>query len=75
MENLARVLTRQQAIEQFEEHFLPEIKKVEISQGQVDTKDIPLRCESWNNWTDSLCKDNQISDWQYENWTHPDFCE
>ena len=45
MENLARVLTRQQAIEQFEEHFLPEIKKVEISQGQVDTKDIPLRCE------------------------------
>ena len=32
--------------------------------------DIPARCESWNNWTDSLCKDEQISDWQYENWPH-----
>jgi len=75
MKNLARVLTRQQAIEQFKEDILPEIKEIETSQGQVDTKDIPLRCEAWNNWTDSLCKNGVISDWQYENWTHPDFCE
>ena len=25
--------------------------------------------------TDAMCKDGQISDWQYENGTHPPSCE
>jgi hypothetical protein len=31
--------------------------------------------EAWNNWTDGLCKDGEISDWQYENWSQPDSCD
>jgi len=33
--------------------------------------DWPARGEAWCNWTDSLCKDGQISEWQYANWSHP----
>ena len=36
-------------------------------------RDGPARRETWNNWTDSLCKDGQISDWQYMKWSHPDY--
>ena len=25
----------------------------------------------WNDWTDSLCKDGQITQKQYENWGQP----
>ena len=27
--------------------------------------------ENWNNYTDFLCKDRQITDKQYNNWTNP----
>ena len=27
--------------------------------------------ESWNNFTDSLCKDGEITDYQYNNWSNP----
>ena len=27
--------------------------------------------ETWNNWTDGLCKDGLITSWQYENWDQP----
>jgi len=36
--------------------------------------DWPARREAWNNWTDSLCKDYEISDWQYANWSQPSVC-
>jgi len=26
--------------------------------------------EAFNNWTDSLCKDGTIHEWQYENYTY-----
>jgi hypothetical protein len=32
--------------------------------------DIALR-EDFNNYTDMLCKDGQISDWAYHNWDNP----
>jgi len=32
---------------------------------------MPARREAWNNWTDSLACDEQISDWQVHNWGHP----
>jgi hypothetical protein len=28
-------------------------------------------CEAWNNFTDMLCKDNLITDAQYNNWANP----
>tara|TARA_R110002020_G_scaffold288620_2_gene504053 strand:- start:510 stop:737 length:228 start_codon:yes stop_codon:yes gene_type:complete len=69
MQDLYKVMTREQAIAQFEEAILPEIQKTEQEQGF--SRDLPLRRESWNNYTDGLCKDGMISDWQYENWTQP----
>ena len=27
--------------------------------------------EGWNNWTDALCKDGEITDFQYNNWDNP----
>ena len=50
------------------------LASVEREYEQDGIPDWPARCEAWNNWTDSLCKNRQISDWQYENWSHPKSC-
>lgn len=70
MHNLTTVLTFTQACEIFREEFLPEIIIAYELDGE---RDGPARRETWNNWTDSLCKDGQISDWQYMNWSHPEW--
>ena len=70
--NLDSVMTRDEAIEIFDNQILPLVIHSYEQDGIVDE---PARCEAWNNWTDAMCKDNQISDWQYENWTHPPSCE
>ena len=57
-----------QAVELFTNDILPFIQRQYEQDG---IPDIPARCEAWCNWTDSLCKSNAISDWQYENWSHP----
>ena len=33
--------------------------------------DVSWKREAWNNFTDSLCKDRQISSHQYDTWTNP----
>jgi len=33
--------------------------------------DKPMLREDWNNYTDALCKDKQISQKQYDTWTNP----
>ena len=33
--------------------------------------DRPMLDEAWNNWTDALCKDKQITQKQYDCWVHP----
>jgi hypothetical protein len=71
--NLTNVLTRAQAIAQFMEYFAPGILRLEARQSCYP--DLPLRREEWNNYTDALCKNGEISDWQYENWSQPDFCD
>tara|TARA_X000001382_G_C3108721_1_gene159132 strand:+ start:66 stop:287 length:222 start_codon:yes stop_codon:yes gene_type:complete len=69
--NILTVMTRKQAIMEFENFVLP----VVIKQFEMDgVRDLPARREAWNDWTDSLCKDFYISDWQYMNWTQPDIC-
>ena len=50
------------------------LRYVEKQHEQDGIPDWPARREAWNNWTDSLCKDGQISDWQYENWSQPKSC-
>ena len=69
--NLPHVMTRSQAIDQFEEVILPMIQKTHEQDG---IPDYIARREAWNDWTDGLCKDEIISDWQYNNWSHPDCC-
>ena len=71
--DLHRVITREQAIEQFKEYVLPTIRKQEC-ENESDFDEC-MRSEAWNNFVDGLCKDRQISDWQEKNWTHPDCCE
>ena len=66
--NLDRVMTWAQACECFESEILPLVRDQHEQDGIPDW---PARREAWNNWTDSLCKERQISDWQYENWDHP----
>ena len=66
--NIPTVLTFAQACETFTTEILPMIQEAHEQDGQPDW---PARCETWNNWTDALCKDGQISDWQYMNWSHP----
>ena len=68
--NLRTVINRDQAIIQFASEILPIVKSTYEQDGIPDW---PARSEAWNNWTDGLCKDNLISDWQYENWTQPDW--
>tara|TARA_R110000824_G_scaffold232791_2_gene420953 strand:+ start:373 stop:597 length:225 start_codon:yes stop_codon:yes gene_type:complete len=69
--DLNTVMTRDEAIDIFDNHILPLVQQGMESDGEPD---IPARSEAWNNWTDAMCKDGQISDWQYENWTHPPSC-
>ena len=73
MRDLATVITREQAIASFMECYVPVITQEE--QRYNCHPDLPLRRETWNNYTDALCKDGQISDWQYENWSQPDYCD
>lgn len=39
-----------------------------LSRGYLDTV---MRNEAWNNFTDALCKDGQITMRQYEGWANP----
>ena len=75
--DIPNVITRAQAVAEFDEYIIPMLIEQETEwQGtRYPHVDLPLRRETWNNWTDSLCKDRQISDWQYENWSQPDSCE
>ena len=66
--NLPYVMTFADACEYFTNEILPMVREHYEKDGVPDW---PARGEAWCNWTDSLCKDQQISDWQYANWSHP----
>ena len=66
--NLPHVTLFADACEYFTTEILPMIQEQYEQDG---IPDMPARREEWNNWTDGLCKDSQISDWQYANWQHP----
>jgi len=71
MRDISSPILHADACDQFEFDILPFIQDEHEEDGEPDW---PARREAWNNWTDALCKDGQISDWQYENWTHPRCC-
>ena len=64
-------LTKKQVEAMFREDILPMIKAMYEQDGR---RDVIARCEAWNNFTDALCKDRQITLQQYETWTHPAIC-
>ena len=64
--DINRPMLHAQAVETFTNDIVPTIPT--RHDGTIDTI---ATSEAWNNWTDSLCKNRQISDWQYENWSHP----
>jgi hypothetical protein len=56
-------MTKKQVETMFKEEVLPFINR----------SDKPALREAWNNYTDLLCKDGQITIRQYETWTQPVF--
>jgi len=76
MTNLHTVMLWQEAVREFEAYILPSIRHTEKqNNGGKSWVDGPMRREAWNNFTDALCKEGKISDWQYENWSQPASCE
>lgn len=69
--NLPYVILWNEAVARFENEEIPWIREQYEQDGEID---YVARCTVWNDWTDMLCKNNEISDWQYENWDHPDCC-
>ena len=69
--NLPRVMTFSQACADFNFIVMPFVREQYEQDGIPDW---PARREAWNNWTDSLCKDGQISEWQYMNWGQSPLC-
>ena len=75
--DLHKVMTREEAIEEFQRDMLPFLilDEARWQGGEWSHVDAAHRSETWNNWTDALCRDRRISDWQYENWSQPECCE
>lgn len=61
-------MTKREAVKRFKIEILPEVRKRYEADGIVDK---PARAEVWNDWTDALCKEGQITTRQYETWGHP----
>ena len=61
-------MTKEEALQYFREYILPVIKETYEQNGKPD---IVARREAWNNFTDALCKDGEITPRQYETWTGP----
>jgi hypothetical protein len=58
-------MTKREAFAQFKAEVLPNVQK------QYGTKDKAARDQAWNDYTDALCKNGDITLKQYESWTHP----
>ena len=75
MKNLDKVMKWEEAEDFFIENHLPISRTIERQNGLEHCEINKLmRREEWDNWTDALCKQGEISDWQYENWSQPECC-
>lgn len=54
-------MTKKEALRDFLKNVWPNSKY----------KDAVAKCEAWNNYTDILCKNGDITITQYESWTNP----
>jgi hypothetical protein len=55
------------AVQQFTDCILPMVQE-EYEQDGIP--DIPARSEAWSNFVDGLHCNDEISDWQANNWGH-----
>lgn len=58
-------MTKSEVLKQFKAEVLPAVV------AKYGDDDRVAKAEAWNNYTDSLCKDRQITAKQYSNWTNP----
>jgi hypothetical protein len=67
-------LTKKQVDNIFITEYMPAIRELEsqYKTGKT-TKDIPMRCEDYNNFVDSLAKDRQITSLQAEKFCIPSY--
>ena len=65
-------MTKVQAVELFKETMIPALSATHERFGR---KDVGARREAWAFFTHGLCRDGQITDWQYMNWVTPKCCE
>ena len=63
---MTRYYTKQQVLQQFRYNW-----KVATMQNPRLKGDIVAKREDWGNFTDMLCKCNEISMNQYESWSNP----
>jgi hypothetical protein len=59
------MMNKKDALRLFREEVLPNIIK------QYGKDDKPAQSQAWNDFTDALCKDKQITMKQCESWTNP----
>ena len=64
-------MTKAEAAERFAESQLSLF--VEPGARGAEISDDVALAEAWNDYTDMLCKDGEITDRQYRTWTHPRF--
>ena len=62
-------MTKQEALKQWRAEIKPSVI------ARYGENDLPALRESWNNYTDALCKDGQITARQYETWGSPPECK
>ena len=58
-------MTKHEALKLFKEEVLPSIIK------QYGNNDKHAKIQGWNDWTDFLCKNYQITSSQYSCWVNP----
>ncbi len=63
--------TKAEALDEWRTNYLPDVRHYYESDGVAD---YPARSESWGAFTDSLCKEGQITLSQYESWVSPPEC-
>jgi hypothetical protein len=61
-------VTKTQALKRFQREVAPSVV------ARYGKSDKPACREAWNNWTDSLHKDGEITSRQYETWSGPKSC-
>ena len=67
MRDISDPILFDRACQMFEFEILPMVKEQFEQDGEPD---IVARSEAWSNYVDSLHCDEQISDWQAQNWSH-----